>query len=82
MEMSSAVIVLMAVMMVAMMGGAVWGAVATRRSRSRRRSQPDRSTREILDQRYARGEITTGEYQERRRNLEDTTDRPHDQRSR
>jgi putative membrane protein len=81
MEMSSAVIVLMAVMMVAMMGGAVWGAVATRRSRSRRRSQPGRSTREILDERYARGEITTGEYEETLRNLEDTTDGPHDRRS-
>lgn len=71
-------IVVMAVMMVAMMGGAVWGVVATRRSRSRRRSQPDRSTREILDQRYASGEITTAEYQERRRHLGDITDEPRD----
>ena len=67
-------IVVMAVMMLAMMGGAAWGVVATRRSRSRRRSQQERSTREILDQRYARGEITTAEYQERRRTLEDSTD--------
>lgn len=71
-------IVVMAVMMLAMMGGAVWGVVATRRSRSRRRPQPERSTKEILDQRYASGEITTAEYQEMRRNLEDTTDGPRD----
>jgi uncharacterized membrane protein len=81
MDMSAAVIVVMAVMMLAMMGGAIWGAVATKRSRSRRRSQPDRSTREILDQRYAPGEITTAEYQERRQNLEDTPEGPKDQRS-
>jgi putative membrane protein len=73
--------VVMAVMMVAMMGGAVWGFVATRRSRSRRRPQPESSTREILDQRYASGEITTAEYQERRQNLEDSTDGPNEQRS-
>jgi putative membrane protein len=78
MDMSGAMIAVMAVMMVAMMGGAVWGVVATRRSRSPRRSLPERSTKEILDQRYASGEITTTEYEERRRNLEDG---PRDPRS-
>jgi putative membrane protein len=81
MDMSGAMIVVMAVMMVAMMGGALWGVVATRRSRSRRRSQPGRSTREILDQRYARGEITTGEYEERLRKLGDVPEGPSDPRS-
>jgi uncharacterized membrane protein len=67
MDMSSAMIVVMAVMMLAMIGAAGWGAVAT--LRSRRRARRERPAKEMLDRRYASGEITAAEREEMRRTL-------------
>lgn len=49
MDMSGAMIVVMAVMMVAMMGGAVWGAVTALRSRARRLQHPERPSERDVD---------------------------------
>jgi uncharacterized membrane protein len=70
MDMSGAMIAVMAVVMVAMMGGLLWGLVTGLRSRLRGK----RSAREILDRRYASGEITSDEYDELRRKLESDGD--------
>jgi uncharacterized membrane protein len=67
MDMSSAMIVVMAVMMLAMIGAAAWGAGAT--LRSRRQARRERSAKEVLDRRYASGEITAAEHDEMLRTL-------------
>jgi hypothetical protein len=69
-DMSGAMIVVMAVMMVAMMGGALWGLGAAVRSRSRRHPQHEQSTKKMLDQRYTSSETPTAEHHESRRDLE------------
>lgn len=70
--MGGVMIVVMGVMMVAMMGGLAWGAMKTIGSRMRggKVDSEKEPSRELLDERYARGEITTEEYEERRRTLE------------
>lgn len=70
MDMSGAMTALMAVIMVAMMSGLLWGLWTTLRSRLKGKRQSQPSARETLDQRYANGEITTKEYDERRQKLE------------
>jgi uncharacterized membrane protein len=68
--MSSAMTVVMVVMMVAMMGALLWGLGTALRSRLRGKQQPEPSARELLDRRYASGDITSDEYDEARRKLE------------
>jgi putative membrane protein len=72
MEMGGVMIIVMGVMMLAMMGGIAWGAVKTFGSRIRGKKGDAAKTppRQTLDDRYARGELTTEEYEERRRALE------------
>jgi uncharacterized membrane protein len=70
MDMSGAMIAVMAVMMLAMIGGLIWGLSTALRTRLRGKRQPEHSAREILDRRYASGEITSDEYDEQRRKLE------------
>jgi putative membrane protein len=64
-------IVLMVIFGVALIGAIIWGAIAV--SRSGRHQPPAApsgpSPREILDQRYARGELDTADYEERKRLL-------------
>jgi uncharacterized membrane protein len=49
MDMGSAMIVVMAVMMLAMLGGGLWGAVTALRSRARRLRHPERPSEQDVD---------------------------------
>ena len=66
-------ITLMIVVTVAIVGGIVWAITLAARSGAhtdpRSASAAGPSARDILDQRYARGEIDTADYEERRSKL-------------
>jgi putative membrane protein len=61
----------MAIFGVALIGAIVWGAIAVSRSvRNQAPTTPSGpNARDILDGRYARGEIDTADYEERKRQL-------------
>jgi putative membrane protein len=60
-------LVLLAVLLVRVLGGGVDRGTGAHTGQAERRS----SARDILDERYARGEMGTEEYQERRRAIDD-----------
>lgn len=65
-------VTMMIVITLAVVGGIIWAIVfASRASQSSATSAPTAgpNPREILDQRYARGEIDTADYEERRSKL-------------
>lgn len=66
-------ITLMIVVTVAVLGGIMWAIIFTARSANRTGSgsapPSGPNAREVLDQRYARGEIDTADYEERRSKL-------------
>jgi putative membrane protein len=66
-------VTMMIVITVAVVGGIIWAILSA--SRSQDRAAPGAATsagpnaRDLLDQRYARGEIDTADYEERRSKL-------------
>jgi putative membrane protein len=59
---------LILILLLALIGLGVWLSIRSRRNM--RDSHPDDRAREILGERFARGEITQEEYRERRQQLE------------
>jgi putative membrane protein len=60
--------ILIAILLLVLIGLGIWWLV--RSKSNKRESHPDDRAREILAERFARGEITHEEYRERRRQLE------------
>jgi len=73
MNMDSGLTILMVVLLVVMIAALVWGAWTFAASRPPARWAPTRRDRslDILRERYARGEIDSDQYEERRRALEE-----------
>jgi len=76
---SWAMVAVMTIVVLAIVGGIVWAIVFASRSAHpggrhgpTPSSPPPPTARLLLDERYARGEIDTEEYQERRSNLTET----------
>jgi uncharacterized membrane protein len=68
--MGLAMIVVIVVMMALMGVAVVWGALTSARSRFRRTgTRRDAKPKQLFDERYAQGEISTDEYAERRHAL-------------
>lgn len=67
-------VTMMIVITVAVVGGIVWAIIISSRSATRTGPSPAQATgpnaKDLLDQRYARGEIDTTDYQERRSKLD------------
>ncbi len=62
-------VILLSILLVRALSGGIDN--TSRGSESRQPSERGRGAREILDERYARGELNTDEYNERRRSLDD-----------
>lgn len=58
-------LVLLGVVLVRVLGGGLSGSLRGDKASARRGPEAERSAREVLDERYARGELSTEEYQER-----------------
>lgn len=58
-------LVLLGVVLVRVLGGGLSGSLRGGKVSARRGPEVERSAREVLGERYARGEVSTEEYQER-----------------
>jgi putative membrane protein len=63
------------IVLISLAAGMIWAILASRPASTREtpslKADPPPSARELLDQRLARGEVDTDEYQQRRRALEE-----------